>query len=146
MGIVADIKQALESQIESILPAFSRANYKYDFDKNSKANSDNIYAVRIGDSSTVSGTNLTITQDRLFNVILSKRFYINGATDDALDEAIVELINAHELLQVELFQRKLGLQRVLVIQSIDISEPAIDNVNSNVNIEANYSVKFRLGV
>jgi len=146
MGIVREIRDAFNTQIESILPSYSRSKYKWSFADNNKPNSKSIYAVRIGSAGTISGTNQTITQERLFEVLLSNRFESKGDNDNDLDEKIIQLIDDHEALQVELYRRKLNISRVLVINAIDITEPEIDNENNIVTMTATYTVRFRLGV
>jgi hypothetical protein len=147
MGIVSEIKAAIEEKVE-LVTGFAQAPFRYDFQKNNKNRSSNIYAVRIGESNTVSGTNQTITQDRTFEVYLSTRFGRNGSDDSAIDNAIISLIDQHELISVQLFRRELQVTsaRLLVVDSIDISNPEIDNENDIVSILATYSMKFRLGV
>jgi len=147
MGIVSEIKAAIEEKVE-LVSGFTQAPFRYDFQKNNKNRSTNIYAVRIGESNSISGTNQTLTQDRTFEVYLSTRFGRNGSDDVAIDNAIISLIDMHELISVQLFRRELIITsaRLLVVDAIDISSPEIDNDNDIVNILATYSMKFRLGV
>ena len=147
MGVVSEIKAAIESKVSEVT-GFTQAPFRYDFAKNNKNKAKDIYAVRIGESNTVSGTNQTITQDRTFEVYLSTRFGQNGSSDIQIDEAIIALIDKHELISVQLFRRELQITsaRLLVVDAIDISAPEIDNDNDTVSILATYSMKFRLGV
>jgi hypothetical protein len=147
MGVVSEIKAAIEEKVE-LVSGFTQAPFRYDFQKNNKNRSTNIYAVRIGESNSISGTNQTLTQDRTFEVYLSTRFGRNGSDDIAIDNAIISLIDMHELISVQLFRRELVITsaRLLVVDAIDISSPEIDNDNDIVSILATYSMKFRLGV
>lgn len=147
MGVVSEIKAAIEEKVE-LVSGFTQAPFRYDFQKNNKNRSTNIYAVRIGESNSISGTNQTLTQDRTFEVYLSTRFGRNGSDDVAIDNAIISLIDMHELISVQLFRRELVITsaRLLVVDAIDISSPEIDNDNDIVSILATYSMKFRLGV
>lgn len=147
MGVVSEIKAAIEEKVE-LVSGFAQAPFRYDFQKNNKNRSTNIYAVRIGESNSISGTNQTLTQDRTFEVYLSTRFGRNGSDDIAIDNAIISLIDMHELISVQLFRRELVITsaRLLVVDAIDISSPEIDNDNDIVSILATYSMKFRLGV
>lgn len=142
-NIVKDIRDALVEQIQTELPSYAQSPFIWDFASNNDKKSKNIFAVRPQSGSSVSGTNKTITLDQDFEVYLSTKYINKGDKDSALDEAIMGLFEDHEKLEKLLFRRNINIARVLVVESVALSAPEIDNENHNVAIIATYTIKYR---
>lgn len=142
-SLVEDIVSGFKSEIATLFPTKSESKFVWDITKNASNKNSNIYAVRPLEISTVAGTNKTITKDQQFAVILSTIYQNKADGDAALQAAIFDLFNDHEILAEELYRRKLGLQRVLLVNAIAQEEPEIDTDNKIVSIEALYTVKYR---
>jgi hypothetical protein len=142
-NLVKDIRDGLENLIESTCPNFKKSRYIWDFQLNNERTSGDIYAVRPNSGSSTTGTNKTITINQTFEVLLSSKFKNVSDKDSALDLVIMGLYEEHEKLEKVLFQRNINIARVLVVESIDLSSPDIDNDNNSVTITASYVIKYR---
>jgi hypothetical protein len=141
--IVQEIVDAIEINIQSLLPTYKKASFVYDLSLNNRKQSKKIYAITPQSASNVSGSTLTVTLDHSFDVTLSDAYSPKNDSDINLQDKILEIHNDIESLYKELFQRRLGLAKVLVVQVVDISSPEIDNDNNTVAITASFSIKYR---
>jgi hypothetical protein len=142
-NLVADISSEIASQVGNLLPLRKPSRYQWSLNDNSFKGNSAIFAVRPGSASTTSGTNRTVTFDQNFEVILSDSFKNKGDNDAALDAAIKGIYEDMQTIYVEIFQRKLNLSRVLLIDSMEMSEAEVDNENDIVNITLRFNVKYR---
>jgi hypothetical protein len=142
-NIVGSITDELKSQISTLLPTRKESAFRWSLEQNTSKGNKEVFALRPGSASTVSGTNRTITFDQDFTLILSNEFKNKGDNDAALDAAIQAIYQDLQTVYVEIYLRKLNIARVLVVQSITIDEPSIDNDNNIVNISLRFSVKYR---
>jgi hypothetical protein len=142
-NIVQEITDGLKAQVATTLPLRTESRYIWDFKKNAFKNNSSLYAIRPSSGSSVSGTNRTITVDQGFELILSTEFKNKGDNDAALDAAIYSLYEDHEAVYKVWFQRNLAIARVLVIDSIELNEPDVDDDNNIVSITARFNVKYR---
>jgi hypothetical protein len=135
---------AFKTEITAVTTGYTESKYVYDFTANNAKTSKKIYAVRPAESADSMGANREITLDQTIEVLLSDVFANKGDTDAAL-QAVIEAINVDiDAINIRLFQRRLNLSWVLVISSIDISAPLIDNNNNNVTLTAKYTVKYKM--
>jgi hypothetical protein len=141
--IVQEIVDAIEINIQSLLPTYKKASFVYDLSLNNRKQSKKIYAITPQSASNVSGSTLAITLDHSFDVTLSDAYSPKNDSDINLQDKILEIHNDIESLYKELFQRRLGLAKVLVVQVVDISSPEIDNDNNTVALTASFSIKYR---
>jgi hypothetical protein len=141
--IVSDIIDAIESQINSILPEYKKAAFVYDLGLNNRKQAKKVYAIKPGSASNVTGSTMTITLDHDFDVTLSDIYNPKNDSDSSLQDKVLEMHEDIEELYKVLFQRKLGLVKVLVVQVVDISEPDIDNDNNTVSLTVTFSIKYR---
>lgn len=141
--IVSDIVSAIETNINSILPEYKKAAFVYDLGLNNRKQGKKIYSIRPGQASSVSGSTTTITLDHDFTVTLSDIYNPKNDSDSAVQDKVLEIHEDIEELYKFVFQRKLGLARVLVVQVVDISEPELDNDNNTVAITVTFSIKYR---
>jgi len=142
-NIVNEITEALKMQIGTALPTRSESRYKWSLENNSFKTNSNLYCLRPGSASSVAGTNRTITIDQTFDLILSTEFKNKGDNDTALNDAIFSLYEDHETVYKLWFQRNLNISRVLVVDSVALTEPDIDNENNIVSITSSFNVKYR---
>lgn len=141
--IVQEIVDAIEINIQALLPTYKKASFVYDLGLNNRKQSKKIYAITPQSASNVSGSTLTVTLDQTFDVTLSDTYSPKNDSDISLQDKVLEIHSDIETIYKELFQRRLGLAKVLVVQVVDISSPEVDNDNNTVAITASFSVKYR---
>jgi hypothetical protein len=93
----------------------------------------------------VAGTNKTVTIRQTFDVVLSSDFKNVGDNDAALQEAVLTLTDDAETLYSYAFYRHFDIQRVLLVNAVDLSSPEIDNENNIVSMTVSFSVTYRTG-
>lgn len=143
VNLVGDITNEIRDQVGTLLPNRKLSAYIWSLESNTTKGNKEVYSVRMGAGNSVSGTNKTITLDQDFEVILSSEFKNKADNDAALDGVIYALYQDAQTVMVELYQRKLNLSRVLVVQSLELGEPSIDNDINIVNISLRFNVKYR---
>jgi hypothetical protein len=141
--IVQEIVDAIEINIQALLPTYKKASFVYDLSLNNRKQSKKVYAITPQSASNVSGSTLTVTLDQTFDVTLSDTYSPKNDSDINLQDKVLEIHSDIETVYKELFQRRLGLAKVLVVQVVDISSPEIDNDNNTVSLTASFSVKYR---
>lgn len=142
MSAQADILNAIESRVNTVLSSYKRLKYSYDIEKNNKRASDDAYGIGAGAGSSVEGTFQSITMDQEFFVILTKDF--GGRSDDNAERTALKAIyDDMETLYRDLFQSKLGIPSVVYLVSelsLDEPEKIADNV---ISVRMSFTVKHR---
>lgn len=142
--IIREINEAFISQIKQLLNRDQLA-YNWENAFNLKLNKDG-FAVRVSSGLSADGTNQTLTKRMDFEVLLLNKFTCKGQNDAGITEAIMRIHDDLQLIEVNFYKRKLGIQRVLLVENIDTSAPDIDNDIGSVSITSTFSVLYRLGV
>lgn len=142
-SIVEDIVTQMKAQIATEIPGRSESRYVWSLETNSYRTNKDLFAVRPLGGSSVPGTNKTITIDQTFEVVLSTEFKNKGDNDASLQDAIFALHQDVEILYRFAYQRKFNIQRVLVVNSVEIAEADIDNGNNIVSISSRFNIKYR---
>lgn len=143
MNIVEKITQELSATIETLFSDFTQSRFIWDTTKNFKAANKNYYAIRPLSANFVAGTCRTVTLDQTFEIELGTCFRGGSDSDEDADEKIYSLYEKHQELWLTLMRTNLGIQRVQVISSLDLSQPEVDNENKVCRIIASYSIKHR---
>jgi len=136
------ILSAIDTRVQAVLPTYSLLKYSYDLEANDYRGSELGYGVTVGGGNSVEGTHKSITMDQSFGVILTGRFG-GRAKDLAEREALNVIYDNLELLYVDFFQSKLGINSVVyLVSSLELDEPEkiADNI---ISVKMNFTVKFR---
>ena len=142
-SIVQDIVTQMKAQIAENIPSRGESRYVWSLESNSYKTNRDLFAVRPLGASSVAGTNKTITLDQDFEVVLSTQFQNKGDNDASLQEAIFALHQDAETLYRFAYQRKFNIDRVLVVNSVEIAEADIDNENNIVSVASRFNIKYR---
>ena len=145
MAIVAEILEAMDAKVSSLLPDYKKSKFNYFIDRNNRVTSKKVYAIRPDTGKTTIGTTLSATFDQNFEVVLSDIYLDKNDTDKDLGDKILALHGDLEVLYLELYQRRLDLPsaKVLVVSLVDLSAPELDTDNSTVSLTATFAVKYR---
>jgi len=139
---VSSILTSLEAQVSSTLGSdWSELEYIYDLEANNSKNIEKRYGVGVDSGDSVPGTNKAITYDFNFFVVLT-RCYVNKSSDEAERVVISDLHDKLESIDINVFQKKLGNARVLLVS--DINHEAPEKLDKGgVALRVNFVVKFR---
>jgi hypothetical protein len=142
MSALSTIVTALETQIQTTLGAsWVELDYVYDLDKNDARRAQLGWGVAIGSSNTATGPTKAVTYDQTVSVILAKK-YTPRSSDESQKSIVLDLVTKKELLDIEIFQKKINTSDVLLVQEIGMDEPVTTNDNI-VFLRFNYIVKYR---
>lgn len=138
----SSILASLTSEVANTLGNdWSELKYIYDVESNDFRSTKKGYGVGIETTNTVSGTNKAATYDMGVFVVLTDKFN-NRAGDENQRTTLTTLLDAKELLDVEIFQKKLNNSSVLVVQSISMDAPEVVDDNT-LSLRFNYIIKYR---
>lgn len=143
MSNVSDILTAAVSSIQTVLGSdWKELKYIYDPEKNDYRAQSKGFGFGVSESNTVAGITKAVTVDQGFFLLLTERFH-NRKSDVNEREAISNLYNAKELIDKEIFQKKIDIPDViLVVQSIETEEP-VNPSDGVVLLRSNYVIKHR---
>jgi hypothetical protein len=136
------ILSAIDARVQVVLPTYELLKFSYDLEANDYRGSETAYGVTVGGGNSVEGTHKSITMDQNFGVVLTARFG-GRAKDIAEREALNIIYDNLELLYVDFFQSKLGLNAVVyLVNALELDEPEkiADNI---ISVKMNFTVKFR---
>jgi hypothetical protein len=142
-SIVETIYTDLKTQILAALPARYESRYVWDPARNPSTANSSIFMIRPQGATSANTTNRAITLDHSFDVILSTSYKNIKETDTPLRNAIFALHEDHETIYRFAFLSNFGIPRVLLVSTVDIAEPDIDEENGVVSIVATYTIKYR---
>lgn len=139
---VSSVITSLYSQISSLLGSdWKELKYVYEPEKNDFRSQKQAYGVAFDGSNTVEGTTKAVTYDSAISVLLATTFN-NRGNDSSQRAAVGTLLDKKELLDKNIFQKKLNNSTVLLVQEISTEPPELiaDNV---ILMRFNYIVKTR---
>jgi len=143
MSLVEEIKNAIESYVQTLLPTFEKSQYVWDSSLNSDSKSKKFFAIKPSSASFVSGTCRTITVEQEFILEIGDSFRNKRDTDLDTDEKIYSIYEAHETIYKAIMRDNFGIARVQVVSGFSLDAPVIDNENKNVKIESTFTIKYR---
>lgn len=139
---VSSVITSLTSQIATLLGNdWKELKYVYEVEKNDFRNQKNGYGVGFAGNTTVAGTTKAVTKDNELFVVLTKQFG-NRASDSSERTAILELLDKKDILDKNIFEKKLNNSSVLVVQEIGTEAPE-SVADSVVALRFTYVVKTR---
>ena len=143
MSNVSTILTALEDQVSSTLGAnWQELKYVYDLEKNDGRANDMRYGIGVGAGETVPGTTKSVTMDHNFFVVLT-RGIVNRSDGTQERAAISEIYDEFEQIQINVFQKKLGIPSVVhLVSSITMEEPEVIG-SGTISIRGNFTIKHR---
>lgn len=139
---VSSILTSLKNQVSSTLGAdWSELQYVYNLEDNSLRSGDNKYGIGSISGDSVSGTNKAITLDFGFFVILCRSF-VNRAGDENERVSLSTIYDEFDLINENVFQKKLNNNNILLVQDISYDEPVrIDR--GTISVRVNFTIKYR---
>lgn len=143
MSLVEEIKNAIESYIQNLLPDYTKSQYVWDSSLNSDSKSRKFFSVKPLDANFIAGTCRTITVSQDFLVEIGDSFRNKKDTDNDTDIKIYSIYEAHETIYRALMRDNFGISRVQVVSNFSLASAVIDNENKNVKIEATFTIKYR---
>ena len=147
-NLVTQIKQGLETSIETVFPTFEKLDYQWQVEKNSLQRVDNGYAVLPLAASTGSTRIIGhYTIDQTFQVVLGASYESDGDSDEELrNELDILYTNMDDILK-DVYAQKLGLQNIILL--IDLGgyeDPEVNIENKNVYLRMNLNIRYRRSV
>lgn len=139
---LSSIITSLKSEVASVLGAeWSELNYVYELEDNNFRNASNGYGVGVTSGNSVTGTTKAITLDFGFFVVLTKTF-VNRQSDANEREVLSDILDAFDLINKNVFQKKLNNSNILVVQDISYESP--ERVEKGtIAIRVNFTIKTR---
>lgn len=139
---VSSILTSLETEVRSILGAsWSELNHVYNLEDNSFRAGENKYGIGSLDGASVSGTNKAVTLDFNLFVVLAKNF-VNRNGDENERVALSAIYDQFDLINENIFQKKLNNATILLVQDISFDLPEkIDR--GTIAVRVNFTVKYR---
>lgn len=145
MAVVNEILDALEDQVNTLFPTYSKAKFAYQIEKNNRKSSEKIYTIKPLSGSSVEGVTLSATFAQDFEVLFSDIYQPKNGNDDNITDKILVLNGMIQDLNKEVYQKRLSLTsaKVLLVQLVGISEPLIDLENNTISISATFTINYR---
>lgn len=142
---VQQIVDGIETVIVANTSGYQKSKNVFDLSQNNLKTSKKVYAVRPMSASPTSTAIKHWTLEQTFEVVLSNEFVNKDGTDSGLRTILYALYEDLEAIGKKTLITKLGLNFVLLVESMDISEPSIDNDNNIVTLTSNVVIKFKNG-
>jgi hypothetical protein len=143
---IQQIVDGIEAVIVANTTGYQKSKYSFDLTQNNLRTSKKVYAVRPKAASPTSSAIKAWTLDQEFEIVLSDEFVNKDKSDSATSTALYGLYTDLEEIGKKILITKLGLSNfVLAVQTMDISEPDIDNDNNIVTITSTVVIKFKNG-
>lgn len=139
---VSSVITSLTSQIGTLLGSdWKELKYIYEVEKNDFRSQKRAYGVGFAGNTTVPGTTKSVTKDNEIFVVLTAQ-HTNRSNDSSERAAISTLLDKKEILDKNIFEKKLNNSSVLVVQEISTEAPeqVADNV---IALRFSYIVKTR---
>lgn len=145
MSTVKDITENLESIIGSLLPDYKALDYVWTLEKNHFRNNKQRYGVRQLASAKALGVNRAITQDQVFEIILTDGFKNIAKNDICQRDKIMELYAKMDMIAVEIHARKVNLPAVvLLVDFFGTEDPLFFEDENNLAIlRGRFTIKYR---
>lgn len=145
---VDNIISSMETQIGTTLGAsYSKLNFVYDIEKNTFKTNPNRYGVVTLEAVNNPSIIKASTLDHVFQVVLTDNYVNSPANDLALQEAINNLYDKLNEVEVQFYQSKLGLPSLVMYSELSvINEPEIIEEHKIVALRGDFLVKYRTQV
>ena len=139
---VSSILTSIENEVSILLGSgWKELNYIYDLENNSFKGNDKRYGVGATSGTSVTGTTKAITVDFEFFVTLT-RSYVNRYNDTKEREVLSDLYDKFDVINKNVFQKKLNNANVLLVSEISYNAPEqIDKATLALTVD--FTVKFR---
>ena len=139
---LSSIITSLNNEVSTLLGSnWSELKYVYELEDNNYRNASSGYGVGVTSGASVAGTVKAITLDFGFFVVLTKTF-VNRQDDLNEREALSDIFDAFDLLNKNIFQKKLNNSNILVVQDISYDSP--ERVEkSTIAVRVNFTIKTR---
>lgn len=139
---ISSVITSLTSQIATLLGNdWKELKYVYEVEKNDFRNQKNGYGVGFAGNATVPGTTKAVTKDNELFVVLTKQFG-NRSSDVSERSAISALLDKKDILDKNIFEKKLNNSSVLVVQEISTEAPG-PVADSVIALRFSYIIKTR---
>jgi len=139
---ISSILTSLESQISTTLGAsWSELEYIYDLEANNTKSIDKRYGVGTLSGASVTGTTKAVTVDFDFFIVLTKSF-VNRSSDEKQRTLLSEIYDEFEVINRNIFQKKLNNANILLVSALSYDEPEIIDSNG-IAVKVNFTIKFR---
>ena len=143
MNFVNEIIDAIESEIETLLPVYKKLDYIYDLTRNSFTGQDTAYGV-LPDQSSFSDGNTTCSYmlDHTFRVMLTRNFF-NSGDDISQREAIEQLYIDMDSIAHSLIWQKLGKSYIIKLSFAGTEPPEELNESDVAVLIGTFIIKYR---
>lgn len=122
---LSSVLTSLNSQVSTLLGAdWQELKYVYEPEKNDYRSQRNGFGVAFTGNSTVPGTTKAVTYDSEVSILLTSQFS-NRSSDSSQREAVSTLLDKKELLDKNIFQKKLNNSAVLLVSEIGTDAPEV---------------------
>lgn len=139
---LSSIITSLTDQVSDVLgDGWQELNYIYSLEDNTFRAGNKRYGVGTRSGGNVLGVNNAITYDFEFFITLTES-YVNRSNDVKEREALIDIYDNFDTLNVAIFEKKLNNPSVLVVQDIAFEEPErVDD--GTIAVTCSFVIKYR---